>query len=227
MGKDLVKPDIIDEAIKKGKSDFLPDVLDNLPVISEPRCRICRSEFRVLIDRMIAGPYTYAAIARQFAGKDQHLISSHDALRKSIERHAKLHVTVRDQAVRQIIEQRAIEQGLLVDEQVNIMSTTQGLLDLYIQKGFEQITKDGTWVRHQDVLEAVKMVEEMRRDTVAEQVEILKKQVSAISAAVREIVPPDLHPRLIQRATELFEQPIIDLPVATKEAALSRNELNA
>lgn len=209
------------EIAKKMKDDFLPDPIDSLPVISEPRCRICQSDFRPLIDRMIAGPYTYAAIARQFIGKDQHLSgSNHEALRKSIERHAKMHVTVRDQAVREIIEQRALEQGILVDDYKNTILTTEGLLDLYIQKGFEQITKDGTWVRHQDVLEAVKMVEEMRRDTIGEQVETLKKQVAAISAAVREIVPPDLHPALVERAQELFQQPIIDVPVPSKSHAL-------
>lgn len=216
MSKDLVAA-----AAKKAERDFPADPLDNLPVISEPRCRICRSDFRPLIDRMIAGPYSYAAIARQFIGKDNELSgSNHEALRKSIERHAKQHVTVRDQAVREIIEQRAIERGLLVDEQKNMLLTSEALLELYVQKGFEQITKEGTWVRHQDVLEAVKMVEEMRRDTIVEQVEMLKKQVQAISTAVREIVPPDLHPALIERAKELFEQPIIDMPVASKKEAI-------
>lgn len=216
MSKDLVAA-----AAKKAERDFPADPLDNLPVISEPRCRICRSDFRPLIDRMIAGPYSYAAIARQFIGKDNELSgSNHEALRKSIERHAKQHVTVRDQAVREIIEQRAIERGLLVDEQKNMLLTSEALLELYVQKGFEQITKEGTWVRHQDVLEAVKMVEEMRRDTIVEQVEMLKKQVQAISTAVREIVPPDLHPALIDRAKELFEQPIIDIPVTSKKEAI-------
>lgn len=216
MSKDLVAA-----AAKKAERDFPADPLDNLPVISEPRCRICRSDFRPLIDRMIAGPYSYAAIARQFIGKDNELSgSNHEALRKSIERHAKQHVTVRDQAVREIIEQRAIERGLLVDEQKNMLLTSEALLELYVQKGFEQITKEGTWVRHQDVLEAVKMVEEMRRDTIVEQVEMLKKQVQAISTAVREIVPPDMHPALIERAKELFEQPIIDIPVTSKKEAI-------
>lgn len=207
---------------KKAK-DFLPDPIENLPVISEPRCRICRSDFRPLIDRMIAGPYSYAAIARQFMDKDSELSgSNHEALRKSIERHAKHHVTVRDQAVREIIEQRAIERGILVDEQKSMLLTSEALLELYVQKGFEQITKEGTWVRHQDVLEAVKMVEEMRRDTIAEQVEALKKQVQVISIAVREIVPPDLHPAIVERAKELMEQPVIEMqPVASKKEALS------
>lgn len=217
MNQDLVK-----KTAKKAKDDFLPDPIHELPVISEPRCRICQSEFRPLIDRMIAGPYTYAAIARQFHGKDDRLGGNHEALRKSIERHAKQHVTVRDQAVREIIEQRAIERGILVEDHKNMLLTSEALLELYIQKGFEQITKDGTWVRHQDVLEAVKMVEEMRRDTISEQVEVLKKQVAVISTAVREIVPPDLHPAIVERAKELMEQPIIDMPtVASKKEALN------
>src|SRR6476469_6187047 len=120
------------EALEKKKKDFQPDLLENLPMISEPRCRICRSDFRPLIDRMIAGPYSYAAIARQFMDKDAELSGSNqEALRKSIERHAKAHVTVRDQAVREIIEQRAIERGILVDEQKNMLLTSEALLELY------------------------------------------------------------------------------------------------
>lgn len=217
MSEDLVK-----KTAKKARDDFLPDPIESLPVISEPRCRICQSEFRPLIDRMIAGPYTYAAIARQFHGKDDKLGGNHEALRKSIERHAKQHVTIRDQAVREIIEQRAIERGVLVEDQKNMLLTTEALLELYIQKGFEQITKDGTWVRHQDVLEAVKMVEEMRRDTISEQVEVLKKQVAVISQAVRDIVPPDLHPAIVERAQELMEQPVLQMqPVTSKKEALT------
>lgn len=215
--------DIVEKTTKKAQKDFLPDPIEHLPVISEPRCRICRSDFRPLIDRMIAGPYSYAAIARQFKDKDAELSgSNHEALRKSIERHAKMHVTVRDQAVREIIEQRAIERGILVDDQKNMLLTSEALLELYVQKGFEQITKDGTWVRHQDVLEAVKMVEEMRRDTISEQVEALKKQVQVISIAVREVVPPDLHPAIVERAKELMEQPVIDMPIVqNKREAIS------
>lgn len=211
MGKDL------DKAIEKAGSDRLPDVLEALPIISEPRCNICRSDFRPLIDRMIAGPYTIAAIARQFMGKDEFLRGDpnnrrdFDRVRKSIERHAKMHVKATDAAVREIIEQRALEANLLVDESKNTLLTTEALLDLYLKRGFEQITKEGAWVRHQDVLEAVKMIEEMRRDTVAEQVEVLKKQVAVISQAVREIVPPELHPRLVERAEELFKQPVLNV----------------
>jgi hypothetical protein len=205
--------DIVKQAVEK--DEHPKDVLDNLPVISEPRCNICKSEFRPLIDRMVVGPYTYASIARQFRGKDQYLNGSLDAVRKSVERHAKSHVTVRDQAIREIIEQRATEAGILVDDAKGSLATTMGLLELYVQKGYDQTTKPDSWVRHQDILEAVKIIEQMRKDTVSEQLEVWKKQVWAISQAVRDIVPPDLHPALVERAQELFEQPILELE-ATK-----------
>lgn len=211
------KQKYIDKIVDNAGSDKPREVLDSLPVISEPRCNVCKSEFRQIIDRMIAGPYSYVAIARQFIGKDEHFRGDIrnkrdlDRVRKSVERHAKSHVTVRDQAIREIIEQRAAEAGMLVDDQKQQYLTTEALLELYISKGYEQITKDGTWVRHQDILEAVKMVEEMRRDTVNEQIDVLKRQVAAISQAVRELIPPDQHPLLAQRAQELFEMPVLEL----------------
>lgn len=189
------------------------DVLNNLPQISEPRCNVCKSEFRSLIDRMIAGPYSYTAIARQFIGKDDNFSGDVrnkrdlDRIRKSVERHAKNHVTMRNQAVREIIEQRAMEHGMLVEEEKIQFLTTEGLLDLYIQKGYEEITDSDGFVRHQDILEALKMKEEMRRDTVNEQLDVMKRQVTAIAQAVNELVPSEIHPLLAERARQLFEEP--------------------
>lgn len=209
----------IKETIRQAaeNGDSPRELMDNLPIVSEPRCNICRSEFRPLIDRMIAGPYTYAAIARQFIGKDENLRGDlrnkrdMDRVRKSIERHAKNHVTVRDRAIREIIEARALEEGMLADDTKNSISTTYSLLELYVQKGFEEVTKSGAFVKHQDILEAVKMIEEMKRDSVSEQLDIYKRQVDAISRAVKEIVPPELHPKLGQRAQELFENRVIEI----------------
>jgi hypothetical protein len=201
---------IVDEASRD--SDKLPDVLHNLPIVTEPRCNVCKSEFRPLIDRMIAGPYSYSAIARQFRGKDRHLAGNVEAVRKSIERHAKSHVTIRDQAIREIVESRAMEAGLMVDDMKNSFLTAEALLELYMQKGFEQVTKEDTWVRHQDILEAAKQFREMKKDTVFEEVESMKKQVWALSQAVRETVPEYLQPKILERAYELLRTRDIDIP---------------
>lgn len=196
--------EIVKKAVNNAGNDSAADVLKNLPIVTEPRCNVCKSDFRPIIDRMIAGPYSYSAIARQFRGKDKFLSGNHEAVRKSIERHAKSHVTIRDQAIREIVEARAAEHGMLVDDLKNTYLTSEALLELYMQKGFEQVTKEDVWVRHQDILEAVKMLEEMRRDTVSEEIETMKKQVWAISQAIREIVSPDMHPAIVARAQELF-----------------------
>jgi hypothetical protein len=198
-----------------GRSEAPRDVLANLPTITEPRCNVCKSDFRPLIDRMIAGPYTFMAIARQFRGKDKHLNGSLEAVRKSIERHAKSHVTVRDAAIREIIEQRAAEAGMLVDDVKSTYLTAEALLELYMQKGFEQVTKDDTWVRHQDVLQAVQMLEQMRKDTVMDEIDAMKKQVYAISQAVKEIVPPELHPLIVERAHKIFTEADLVMPPRT------------
>lgn len=209
------KKKYIDKLVDDAGSDKPKDILDNLPVISEPRCNVCKSGFRQIIDRMIAGPYSYTAIARQFIGKDEHFRGDIrnrrdlDRVRKSIERHAKNHVTVRDQAIREIIEQRAIEAGMLVDDSKNQFLTTEALLELYVSRGFEQITKPDTWVRHQDILQAVQMVEDMKRDTVGEQLEVYKRQVAAIAQAIREIVDINLQPLIAQRAADIFEGNVI------------------
>jgi hypothetical protein len=177
---------------------------------------------------MIMGPYTYATIARQFMGKDQHLSGKYDAVRKSIERHAKNHVNVRSQAIREIIERRAIEQGMLIDDEKQTLLTIEGMLELYINKGYEQINDDGVVVRHQDILEAAKMLEDIRRNSVGEQIDVMRRQVSAISQAIREIVPAELHPAIAQRAQDIFQAPVIDIKVKyVPNAAENKKELVA
>lgn len=202
---------------------------DRLPAITEPRCNVCKSEFRPVIDRMIVGPYSYATIARQFMGKDDNLQGKFDAVRKSIERHAKNHVNVRSQAVREIIERRAIEQGLLVDQEATNLATIEGMLELYIQRGYELLGEEGATVRHQDILQAAQQLEEMRRNSVGEQIDVMKRQVQAISQAVREIVPEHLQPLLVDRATKIFQGDIIDVKVkyAAEPMAEQQKELVA
>lgn len=209
MAKDLVKRD---------ENESPRAFLDQLPVVTEARCNICKSEYRSIIDRMIAGPYSYTAIARQFRGKDKYLSGSLEAVRKSVERHAKRHVNVRDAAVRQIIEQRAMEAGLLVEDVKNQYLTLEALLELYVQKGFEQVTDPESRVRHQDILEAVKIIEQMRKDTVQEEIEVMKKQVYAISQAVKELVAPEQHPAIVARAHEIFAQSDLSLPQKQQSA---------
>ena len=91
------------------------DPLSALPTKFEPRCKVCKSNFRVIIDRLLVSGHSYVGIAQQFVNKDPHFQTSVDSLRKSVERHRKAHLNVRDAAIRDIFEQKAREAGILVE----------------------------------------------------------------------------------------------------------------
>jgi hypothetical protein len=188
------------------------DILRELPVKTEPRCKICQSSVRPHVDRLIAAQFPYRAIAEQIQGTDPKLGKTLSALAKNVERHAKKHVNVRDRAVRSIIEQRAMEQGILLDSATTNLTTSRALVDVMIHRGLEQATDPDTRIKYQDVLEAVKLQQEMEQSTYVAELEDKQKQLWAISQAVKQIVPEEKYPELVAKAREIYETGSVPLP---------------
>lgn len=134
-----------------------------------------------------------------------------EAVRKNIERHAKKHVNVRQKAIRDAIEKRAIEGGIILDQAQGSITSGKALLDLLVGRATEQISDPEFKVRFADAIEAVKILEDSKRDEYMAQVEVMQKQVWAISQAVKEIVPEELLSALVGRAEELFVNPTQEL----------------
>jgi hypothetical protein len=186
--------------------------LENLPVANEPRCNICKSSRRQTVDRLIASGYGYMAIAEDILLNDAEFKGKNiDALRKNVERHAKRHVQVKDRAMRQIIERRAVEAGILVDEVDGAITTGEALLDLMVKRATEMIADPDQRVKFADALEAVRLAKEFEKSTYAEQLEVMQRQVWAISQAVKELVDPALHTPIAERAKEIFTTPQLEL----------------
>jgi len=183
-----------------------------LPDKTEPRCNICKSNQRAIVDTLIVQGHGPLAIARQIKGADECLNGSIDTIRKSVERHGSRHLNVQEDAIRRTIEKRAAERGVLVDYAEEKLATTKAVLDLMVAKGLEQVVEPGARVKYQDILKAVELLEEYEKNAFATQVDILQKQMWAIREAVRRVCPPDLWPELARVAVELFEgvDPFVD-----------------
>lgn len=209
-------------AAGQGSNNNTPGYLSNLPVVSEPRCNICKSAARKRVDRLLAAGFSNAAVAEElqlteddFKGKEL------DTIRKNVERHAKRHVNVRERAIKSIIERRAKEEGILVDEVAENLATARGVYDLIIQKGTEQLANPDAKVRYADVIEAAKMLEEAKRQEYTHELERYQRQVWAISQALKEYeADEDKLRRIVTRAKELFENPQLEIEAPIQQRAL-------
>lgn len=182
-----------------------------LPMKAEPRCNICKSASRQLVDKLIVSGFSYIDIAEELVARDQEFQGKElDTVRKNVERHAKRHVNVREKAMRQIIERRAMEQGILIDEATGNLTTGRALLDNIIVRANEMIADPDQRVKFADAIEAVKMLEDVQKSEYLAQVESMQKQVWAISQAVKEMIPEDLVGPLVKRAEELYKNPQLE-----------------
>ena len=185
--------------------DEQPRLRDLLPEITQPRCNVCKSSKRHIIDQLLVMGHGPVELARQWKGTDEHLNGSIDAIRKSIERHADKHLNIEEAAIKRIIDKRAAERGILVDYTEDKLATTKAVLDLMVAKGLEQVTEDGARVKYQDILKAVELLEEYETNSFAQQVDVLQRQMWAIREAVRKVCPPELFDELTAEAYRLFD----------------------
>jgi len=161
----------------------------NLQMNREPRCKICTSPLvRDRVDRLAAAGFGGSAIADEIMGLDPKLPKKRDSLRKSIERHVSKHLKIKDAAVRRILERRAEEQGILIDQVEGQMVSGKAFLDMMIGRGQEQLSDPNSRVYNKDVLEAIRLQEDFERESFALQLEVIERQVRCISQALKEIV---------------------------------------
>lgn len=185
-------------------------VLGNLPVITEPRCNICKSSSRRHVDKLLAAGFSYLSIAEELEKLDDDFKGKKiDTIRKNVERHSKGHVNIKDRAVRQIIEKRALEQGILVDEVSGQLTGARSLYDLIVAKGHDQLADPDQRVRFTDVIEAAKLLEETQRQEYVHKAEVMQRQVWCISEALRRVLGDnnDLLQKIITEAEFLFANP--------------------
>jgi hypothetical protein len=188
------------------KGTSLQQAHDALPMKSEPRCNICNSASRKKVDQLLAAQFSYTSIAEElvrydadFKGKEQ------DTVRKNVERHSKRHVDIKSKAIRKIVEARAREQGILLESVEGKITSGRALLDLLIAKATDQATDPDFKVKFADAIDAVRMLEDVQKMEFQSQLEVLQRQVWAISTAVKNQVEPSKLPALIKEAERLFE----------------------
>jgi len=206
---------------KKEKSNKLPAAGDNelFEVVSSSRCKVCQSKWRPNVDMMLIRGFSVRKIAEslQNAGED---ISY-----RSVQRHKESHLNLEKSAYRAIIDKHAEEyEKANAENEIRIISG-KAYLDVFIQKGWDQLIYEDLNLDPKDILKAIELREELMSDGYSVLEEKMMIQVRSMVQAIREIVPPEYHSEVAARAKEIAQGDILSLEAGVEKATVGDVEV--
>lgn len=178
---------------------------DRLP---EHRCRVCQDpESRARVNRLLAFGMKSSEIVEHVGDLNERRSKNNQITYWSITRHAERHFNIQDPAnaaYRRILERRKAQLADEFADGVETLLTGMGYLDVVAHKGFENLMDEGTVVDFETGLKAQLKLEEMQRDgAVEEQIAQMRRDVSLLQQAVRDVVPENLLAEISSRIDEL------------------------
>ncbi len=178
----------------------------NDAAVVEPRCRVCKDDdIRDRVNSMLAQGLSYAAIARAVGGADEAISAD------SVRRHADRHFPVQHVAgatYREIIDRRAREQQLNLNDGVRTALTPLAFFETVMTRSFENLVSDNADVSIQAGLSAAAHLQEAAAGSAEDMslADIMVKQDRVIRA-VREFVPEELWPQMVARIEDEDDHP--------------------
>lgn len=169
--------------------------------VVEPRCRVCREDgIREKVNSLLAQGLSFASIARA-AARDADPLSA-----DSVRRHADRHFPVQHVAgatYREIVERRAREQQLNLDEGVRTALTPLAYFETVMQRAFENLVSDSADVSIQAGLSAAAHLQEAATSSSDEMgIARMMVQMDEVINAVREVVPKEMWHLIAERLNE-------------------------
>jgi hypothetical protein len=174
-------------------------------VFTSSRCKVCQSKWRVNVDMMLIRGFSVRKIAEslQNAGED---ISY-----RSVQRHKETHLNLEKSAYRAIIDKHAEEyEKANAENDIRIISG-KAYLDVFIQKGWDQLIYEDFHVEPKDIIKAIELREDLMSGGYSVLEEKMMTQVRSMVQAIREIVPAELHAEIAARAKEIAKGDALSL----------------
>lgn len=162
-----------------------------LPWIYEPKCSICRSTNRKAIDQMLVAGFSLRSIAEHFERLGETFT------RASLSRHGRKHVTLQSAAIRRIIEKRAEDMVDSVEEAAGFLATRRSILEVAMQKGYDQIMSGSAHISPQDLLAIMDKLERMEAEEHAVAVDEMMRDFNAFAQAVKAMVEEEKWPEIV------------------------------
>lgn len=176
--------------------------------VPERRCRVCQDpESRSRVNRLLAYGMKVAEIAEHVEDLNQKRPKNSQITYWSVLRHAERHFNTQDPtsaARRRIMERRKSQVADEMGDAAAHLLTGMAYLDIVAQKGFEHLVAEDTVVDYETGLKAQLKLEDLQRDgAVEEQIAEMRRDVSILQQAVRDVVPANLMAQIVDRIDEL------------------------
>ena len=190
------------------------------------RCRVCQDpESRQRVNRLLAYGMRATEIEELVADLNEKRAKNNKITYWSIQRHADNHFTVQapvNAAYRRILERRREQVGDEFGTAAAHLLTGMAYLDIVAQKGFENLLDEATVVDYETGLKAQLKLEEMQREgAIEQQIAEMRRDVSIIQQAVKDVVSPAVMSEIISRIDELKgnvrDEAIVDAVVVDDE----------
>lgn len=168
-----------------------------VPLIVEPKCKVCQSPHRHVIDQMlVGGAYTYSEIERQFvfAGIP----------RRSISAHAQKHLGFEETAIREVIEREAATARRNHEEGISRLVTKTAYLELALQKAWDVLIKDIAIVEPKDAVKVIETLQRLQDNNQEAALDELRVQFNMFMQAVKEVVERDKWEDIVGRTADLL-----------------------
>lgn len=193
-------PDFTPPEKKNGKGE--DPIFPLIPIpekIVEPRCNVCKSDFRDAIDRQLAMGRSNSEIVRTFSTDKQKF--DH----RSVANHAKEHLGYEDAAVRELVERDAQNHEENMEKGISAALQRRALLDAIVQKGHQKVVDGTIELELKDIVKAVELRDKLEKDSVTAAIEGLMIQFHAFREAVLEEVPQEYYTKVLNRAKKIAQ----------------------
>lgn len=161
--------------------------------ISEPRCAVCNAAHRSTWDKHLAEGYSISEICRMAEAMGEKFS------RKSLTNHRDKHLTLKEAAIRRMIEDQAAAFIHDIEEHKGFMLTRRALLTTMMQEGYEAILKQKVKVDPQTLLQVAALLERMDAEEHAVAIDEMMVEMQAFMEAVKMLVEDDMWDRIVDQ----------------------------
>ncbi|MDB5280883.1 MAG: hypothetical protein JWR61_5838, partial [Ferruginibacter sp.] len=167
-----------------------------IPQIVEPRCKVCQSPQRHLVDQMLVAGLSYKEIERQFA---------HAQIpRRSIANHKNEHLGYEEAAIREVIEIEAAKAQRNFEEGKTRIVTQAGYLEVAMQKAYDALIRNDVMVEPKDAVKIIELRDKLQNAHQGEALDELRVQFQMFMQSVKELVERDKWESIVGRTADLL-----------------------
>ena len=161
--------------------------------IVEPRCKVCKSKYRHHMEEMLLRGMSYTSIGKFFENLGE------DVNRKNLASHKDNHMNLAGAALRNVMEKRAREALINVEESEGYIMTKLGMLESMLHKVWERINDDTIEWKPGDVIQIMQYIEKLEAQQRNIALDEIMLEARCFSDAVKSIIPQSQWEEIVDR----------------------------